>query len=89
MMHRQNMRGVPHLVLNPSAHQAPRCPIASVGVPGITPGDAAKSLLSRYSLWTVAMDNENVQGVRITPQLLTTTRELDTFVVAPREPAHA
>jgi hypothetical protein len=33
-------------------------------------------------VWTVAIDSAGVQGVRICPQLFTTTQELDTLVRA-------
>ena len=56
--------------------------IANVGVLTMKPGELAKVLLDRYKIWTVAIDRENVQGVRITPHLFTTTAELDVLVKA-------
>jgi selenocysteine lyase/cysteine desulfurase len=58
--------------------------IANVGVKNIPPSQLAKSLLNKYKIWTVAIDNEKagVQGVRITPHLYTTTEELDKLVQA-------
>jgi selenocysteine lyase/cysteine desulfurase len=58
------------------------CAIANVGIDGIKPGDLAKLLLSKYKIWTVAIDYAQVHGVRITPHVYTTTAELDQFVTA-------
>ena len=46
------------------------------------PGDLAKTLLDKYKIYTVAIDVANVQGCRITPNVYTTTEELDAFVGA-------
>jgi selenocysteine lyase/cysteine desulfurase len=56
-----------------------------VGVEGIAPADLAKVLLEKYKVWTVAIDGALVHGVRVTPQVYTSTGELDTFVRALRE----
>jgi selenocysteine lyase/cysteine desulfurase len=45
----------------------------------------AETLLKKYKIWTVAIDYANVQGCRITPNLYTTTAELDKFVFALNE----
>jgi selenocysteine lyase/cysteine desulfurase len=38
--------------------------------------------LGKYKIWTVAIDYANVQGVRVTPHVYTTTEELDVFMKA-------
>jgi selenocysteine lyase/cysteine desulfurase len=48
----------------------------------VKPGDLAKRLMAEHKVFTVAIDGAGVHGVRVTPQLFTTTRELDTFVAA-------
>ena len=63
------------------------CAIANVGIEGIAPADLAKTLLEKYKIWTVAINSANVKGVRITPQLYTTTAELDVFVAALKQMA--
>jgi selenocysteine lyase/cysteine desulfurase len=42
----------------------------------------AETLLKNYKIYTVAIDGAGVHGCRITPNLYTTTKELDTFVDA-------
>jgi selenocysteine lyase/cysteine desulfurase len=76
------VRGVPKIVLNTPSDPRRSCAIANVGVTGVAPALLAKTLLDKYKVWTVAIDSANVHGVRITPQVFTTTAELDTFVGA-------
>ena len=78
----KQVRGLPRIVLNTPADPRRSCAIANVGVTGMAPRDLAKTLLEKYKVWTVAIDTANVQGVRITPHLYTTTAELDAFVRA-------
>jgi len=80
----QKIKGV---VLNTPTDPTRVCGIANVGIAGMKPGDMAKTLLEKYKIWTVAIDGQGVHGCRITPNLYTTTQELDTFVQALREMA--
>jgi selenocysteine lyase/cysteine desulfurase len=79
------VRGTKKIYLNTPEDQKRCCGIANVGIEGIAPADLAKTLLSKYKIWTVAINSAGVKGVRITPQLFTTTSELDTFVKALKE----
>jgi selenocysteine lyase/cysteine desulfurase len=79
------VRGTPRIVLNTPTDPQRSCAIANVGIAGIPPATLAKTLLDKYHVWTVAIDTANVHGVRVTPQVFTTTAELDTFVRALKE----
>jgi selenocysteine lyase/cysteine desulfurase len=79
------VRAVPNIILNTPEDTARSGAIANVGVKGIKPGDLAKILLDRYKIFTVAIDYANVQGVRVTPHVYITTKELDAFVKALKE----
>jgi selenocysteine lyase/cysteine desulfurase len=68
--------------LNTPEDPARSCGIANVGIEGMSPETMAKTLLSKYRIFTVAIDYANVHGCRITPNLYTTTEELDAFVKA-------
>jgi selenocysteine lyase/cysteine desulfurase len=83
------VRGVPNVTVNTPSDPKRSCAIANVGVNGMKPADLAKTLFERYKVWTVAIDTANVHGVRITPQLFTTPRELDVLVRALKELAAA
>lgn len=79
------VRDLPHIVLNTPADPERSCGIANVGVKGMKPQDLAKTLMDNYKIFTVAIDGANVHGCRITPNIYTTTQELDIFVEALKE----
>lgn len=58
------------------------CAIATVGIEGISGNDIATELYRNYSIHVVAIVWEKVDGVRITPHVYTSTRELDLLVEA-------
>ena len=79
------VRDFPHIDLNTPAEPSRSCGIANVGVKGMKPADLAKTLLEKYKIFTVAIDGANVHGCRISPNIYTTTAELDTFIAALKE----
>ena len=79
------VRGNPNIVMNTPSDPKRSCGIANVGVNGMKPGDLAKTLLDKYKVFTVAIDGALVHGVRVTPQVYTSTGELDVFVGALKE----
>ena len=78
----KKVRPMEHVILYTPADPARSCAIANVGVKGMKPGDLAKTLLDRYKIYTVAIDGAGVHGCRITPNVFTTTAELDKLVAA-------
>ncbi|MFM9838091.1 MAG: aminotransferase class V-fold PLP-dependent enzyme [Cyclobacteriaceae bacterium] len=76
------VRTMKHVIVNTPADPARACGIANVGVKTMKPAELAKTLLDKYKIWTVAIDYANVQGCRITPNIYTTPKELDSFVKA-------
>ncbi|MHB8838280.1 MAG: aminotransferase class V-fold PLP-dependent enzyme, partial [Gemmatimonadaceae bacterium] len=78
------VRGQPKFILNTPADLARSCGIANVGIEGVKPGDLMNVLFERHKIWTVAIDGVGVHGVRVTPQVYTTTAELDALVRALR-----
>ena len=76
------VRNLPKIVINTPADASRSCGIANVGIEGILPADLAKRLMTEHKVFTVAIDYANVRGCRITPNLYTTTKELDSFVQA-------
>ncbi len=79
------VRNHPGILINTPEAPERSGAIANVGVKGHAPGDLAKLLLDQYRIFTVAIDYAGVQGVRVTPQVFTTTKELDRFVTALKE----
>jgi selenocysteine lyase/cysteine desulfurase len=45
-------------------------------------GDLADALMNDYGIFTAAIDRPGVRGVRVTPNVYTTTAELDALVRA-------
>lgn len=76
------VRNIPKIIVNTPADNNRSCGIANVGIEGINPGDLATRLLKEHKVFTVAIDYANVHGCRITPNLYTTTEELDSFILA-------
>lgn len=76
------LRGVENVMVNTPIEPHRSCGIANVGLTNMKPGEMAKTLLDEFNVWTVAIDFENVHGCRITPNVFTTTEELDRFVDA-------
>jgi selenocysteine lyase/cysteine desulfurase len=76
------VRHMPHVILNTPEGPTRSCAIANVGIKGIKPADWARILFEKYKIYTVAIDSAGVHGCRITPNVFTTTAELDALVNA-------
>ncbi len=76
------LRHVEHIVVNTPKDKARSCGIGNIGITHIKPVQLAKTLLEEFKIFTVAIDQQNVQGCRITPNVYTTTKELDVFISA-------
>ena len=76
------VRELPHIVLNTPADANRSCAIANVGIKGMKPQVLADTLMNQYKIYTVAIDSAQVHGCRITPNIYTTTQELDALVSA-------
>lgn len=79
------VRGLPRVVVNTPADMNRHGGIGNVGIEGIEPSDLAEKLMKDYRIFTVAIDRPGVRGLRITPNIYTTTKELDALVSAIRE----
>ncbi|MGB5236540.1 MAG: aminotransferase class V-fold PLP-dependent enzyme [Flavobacteriaceae bacterium] len=74
------LREVSGLNVNTPKELGRSCGIGNIGVKHIEPLTLAKTLLEEYKIFTVAIDQSNVHGCRITPNIYTTTAELDRFI---------
>lgn len=75
-------RKISGIIVNTPVERHRSCGIANVGVEGMKPGKMADKLMKEHRIWTVAIDGAGVHGCRITPNIYTTTKELDAFVEA-------
>jgi selenocysteine lyase/cysteine desulfurase len=76
------VRSMPHVMLNTPDDPARSCAIANVGVKSLKPGELGDLLWKKYKIYCAPIDGANVHGCRITPNVYTTTKELDIFVDA-------
>lgn len=76
------VRDLSHVMVNTPKDKHRSCAIANVGIKGMQPAELAKTLLEKYKIWTVAINRDGVYGCRITPNVYTTTDELDVFIAA-------
>lgn len=83
----KQVRGIKKVIISTPEDPKRCCAIANVGIEGISPSDMAKTLLDKYKIYTVAIDGKGVKGCRITPNVYTTTKELDQLVKAIKEMA--
>lgn len=58
------------------------CAIGMFSVEGMTPREAQRWILAKYRIHTVALDWENIHGVRVSPNVYTLQKEMDDFVKA-------
>ena len=79
------LRGLPRVVINTPVDMNRHGGIGNVGIEGIEPADLAKRLMKDYQIFTVAINRPGVRGLRITPNIYTTTAELDSLVHAIKE----
>lgn len=76
------VKDIPKVKLNTSMKPGFGCAIGSVLVEGKTPGDLTNFLMNKYKIHAVGIEWENIKGVRITPNVYTSTKNLDTLVDA-------
>lgn len=60
------------------------CAISNIAIEGMKPGQVADILQKKHKIHTVSIDWENVHGVRVTPHVYTSTKDLDRLVAAVR-----
>jgi len=76
------VRNMSHVILNTPEDKSRSCAIANVGIKSLKPGELGDVLWKKYKIYCAPIDGANVHGCRITPNVYTTTRELDVFVDA-------
>jgi selenocysteine lyase/cysteine desulfurase len=74
----KNPRVKLHISLKPEYS----CALGTFSIDGIDVGDISTRLFSEYQIHTVSIKWENVNAVRVTPHVYTTTKDLDRFVDA-------
>lgn len=76
----EKLANIPAMKLNTSLKPKFGCAIGNILVEGKTPAELEKFLFEKYKIHTVSIEWENIKGVRITPNVYTTTKNLDELV---------
>ena len=79
------LRNVKNVIVNTPLDIDRSCGIGNVGLTNMSPSKMEDLLFEKYKIFTVAIDYANVKGCRISPNIFTTTKELDSFVDAVKE----
>ena len=79
------LRNVKNVIVNTPLDIDRSCGIGNVGLTNMSPSKMEDLLFEKYKIFTVAIDYANVKGCRISPNIFTTTKELDSFVEAVKE----
>lgn len=74
----KNPRVKLHISLNPEYS----CALGTFSIDGMDVGDVSSKLMSEYGIHTVSIKWENVNTVRVTPHVYSTTKDLDRFIDA-------
>ena len=82
------LRTVENVIVNTPKDLNRSCGIGNVGLSNMSPSQMSNVLLEKYKIFTVAIDYANVKGCRISPNIFTTTNELDEFISAVKEMAN-
>lgn len=76
----ERVQQIPKVKLKTSFKKEFGCAIGLVSVDGKKPGELDSYLFTNYKVHTVGIEWENISGVRITPNVYTTTKNLDRLV---------
>ena len=81
------VRNYPGIKVNTPHENHRCCGIGNVWVEKYTPADMGKTLMDKYKIFTAPIDGSGVKGVRVSPNIYTSTAELDQLVAALKEMA--
>jgi selenocysteine lyase/cysteine desulfurase len=81
------VRNVPGIRVNTPEDPARCCGIGNVWVEKYSPTEMGKILMDKYKIFTAPIDGAGVKGVRVSPNLYTSTADCDALVAALKEMA--
>ncbi len=76
----ERVKDLPKVSLGTSMMQGFGCAIGIVNVTGKKPAELDSFLMDKFKVHAVAIEWENIKGVRVTPNVYTTTRNLDVLI---------
>jgi selenocysteine lyase/cysteine desulfurase len=81
----EKVMDLPKVKLHTSLKPEFGCAIGLFSIEGKTVGEVDSALFNKYKIHTTGIEWENIKGVRVTPNVYTTTRDLDRLVNAIRQ----
>ncbi len=78
----KQVKNLPGVSFNQPDTNHQSCAIASISIKGKKTGEISSELFTKYKIHTVAIDWENIHGVRVTPNVYTSKKDLDKLVMA-------
>jgi selenocysteine lyase/cysteine desulfurase len=79
------LKDIDGIRFNTSQKDAFSCGLGNFAIEGIEPADIQEKLLNDHRIYTISIDWENIQGIRVTPNVYTTADDLDRFTDAVNE----
>jgi selenocysteine lyase/cysteine desulfurase len=76
----EKIKDIPGIKLNTSLHPKWGCAIGNIGIEGKKSADLDAYLLDKYKVHVVGIEWENIRGIRVTPNVYTTTKNLDVLI---------
>ena len=76
------VKHLPKVSFNQPKSKHLSCAIASIAIEGKKPEEVAGELFSKHKIHTVAINWENIHGVRVTPNVYTSLKDLDKLAEA-------
>lgn len=76
----ERVKNIPKAQLGTSMKQGFGCAIGLVNIEGKKPAEFDSFLFNKWKIHTTSLEWENLKGVRITPNVYTTTKNLDVLV---------
>jgi len=78
----ERVRTLPGVRLHTSLNPAYACGVAMFSIDGMKPADIDSALMNDHKIHTVAIEWEKIKGIRVTPNVYTTPKDLDRLVAA-------
>jgi len=76
------VKDIPKVKLYTSMKPGFGCAIGVIGIEGKTPGELDNFLFNEHKIHVTNINWENIHGVRVTPNVYTTTNDLDRLIKA-------
>ncbi|MBC7848718.1 MAG: aminotransferase class V-fold PLP-dependent enzyme [Chitinophagaceae bacterium] len=74
------VKSIPNVKIGTPLMKGYSCAIGLIGITGKKPQELDAYLLSNYKVHVVSIEWENISGIRVTPNVYTTTKDLDVLV---------